>query len=60
MNNIIFLDIDGILNYKDFFKEMKSIRVNYSKYLNDDVTKKILIKLLDVDYKWFYLWFVLM
>ena len=50
MNNIIFLDIDGVLNYKDFFKEMKSIRVNYSKYLNDDVTKKILIKLLDIDY----------
>ena len=51
---IIFLDIDGVLNYLNFFKYNNAIRLNYNKYLKND--KYILTKkLLQIDFNKLYL-----
>lgn len=42
---IIFLDIDGVLNYQKYFISIHKIKLNYNKYLKDDkynLIKKIL------------------
>lgn len=47
--NIIFLDIDGVLNYQKYFKGQKDLRINYSKLLNyKNYQTKVLIQLLDI------------
>ena len=54
--NIIFLDIDGVLNYQTFFKEQKLSRINYYKNLDyKDYQIKLLIQLLDIDPNKLYL-----
>lgn len=52
MNNIIFLDIDGVLNHVNTFKDTKNIRIN----LNINSLKdKLTIKLLELDPNKLYL-----
>ena len=52
MNNIIFLDIDGVLNSQKLFIQEKMRRINYYKHLPYDKTEiKLLIKLLDIDFE---------
>ena len=54
--NIIFLDIDGVLNYQKYFKGQKDLRINYYKtlyYKNYQI--KLLIQLLDIDQNKLYL-----
>ena len=55
MNNIIFLDIDGVLNSINLFKETKNIKINYHKYLDDYFLKQTIIHLLDIDPNKLYL-----
>lgn len=56
MNNIIFLDIDGVLNYLKYFIEMKNIRINYNKvFYNNNYYATFLINLLDIDPNKLYL-----
>ena len=56
MNNIIFLDIDGVLNYLNYFIKMKNTRVNYNKvFYNNYYYATFLINLLDIDQNKLYL-----
>ena len=56
MNNIIFLDIDGVLNYLNYFIKMKNTRVNYNKvFYNNNYYATFLINLLDIDQNKLYL-----
>ena len=51
---IIFLDIDGVLNYLNFFKKNNNTRINYNKNLKSD--KYILVKkLLQIDFNKLFL-----
>lgn len=53
---IIFLDIDGVLNYQKLFIKTKNQRLNYSKYLAyPDYLKSLFIKLLEIDINKLYL-----
>lgn len=56
MNNIIFLDIDGVLNNQNTFIKMKDVRINYYKcHLYDDFKYKLAYKLLDIEKDKLYL-----
>ena len=54
MNNIIFLDIDGVLNDMDYFRKSKDVRHNYYKCLTG-YKKLLLTHLLDIDLNKVYL-----
>ncbi|MBQ8892223.1 MAG: hypothetical protein IJ068_05150 [Bacilli bacterium] len=51
---VIFLDIDGVLNYQSLFKNNNNIRLNYHRYLKD---KKydLIKKLIEIDFDKLYL-----
>ena len=51
---IIFLDIDGVLNYQKHFIKIRNIQINYNKYL---IVKKyqLLKKILEIDIEKLYL-----
>ena len=51
---IIFLDIDGVLNYLNYFKKMKDIRINYHKILKEK-KYNLIKKLLEIDIEKLYL-----
>lgn len=56
MNNIIFLDIDGVLNSQNTFINTKDIKINYHKSsLYNDLKYKLFYKLLDIDQNKIYL-----
>ena len=49
MNKIIFLDIDGVLNSQNTFRDNHEYRKFFVKYMNDGVNDKIIYKMLDID-----------
>lgn len=51
---VIFLDIDGVLNYINYFKKINNIRLNYNKYLKDN-EYNLIKKLLEIDIDKLYL-----
>ena len=56
MNNIIFLDIDGVLNHLNLFKQTKDIKINYYKCFKDEsYMYKLLFHLIDIDPNKLYL-----
>jgi len=54
MNNIIFLDIDGVLNDMDCFRKFKDVRYNYYKCLTG-YEKLLLTNIIDIDLDKIYL-----
>lgn len=54
MNNIIFLDIDGVLNDMECFRKFRDVRHNYSKCLIG-YERLLLTNLLDIDLDKIYL-----
>jgi len=51
MNKIIFLDIDGVLNCKNTFKEKKEERVFYNKFLEKNDFNLAKISMCDIDFE---------
>jgi len=51
MEKIIFLDIDGVLNCKNTFKEKKEERVFYNKFLEKNDFNLAKISMCDIDFE---------
>ena len=49
MNKIIFLDIDGVLNSQNTFRDNHEYRKFFVKYMNNEVNDKIVYKMLVID-----------
>ena len=49
MNKIIFLDIDGVLNSQDTFRDNHEYSKFFVKYMGDNVNDIITYKMLDID-----------
>lgn len=49
MNKIIFLDIDGVLNSQNTFRDNHEYEKFFVRYMNDNVNDRITYKMLDID-----------
>ena len=49
MNKIIFLDIDGVLNSQNTFKDNHIYRKFFAKYMNESINDKIIYVMLNID-----------
>lgn len=49
MNKIIFLDIDGVLNSQNTFRDNHEYSKFFVKYMSDNVNDRIIYKMLDID-----------
>ena len=51
---VVFLDIDGVLNYLNYFKKINDIRLKYNKQLKEE-SYFVIKKLIQIDFEKLYL-----